>query len=286
MGCCFSSSSGNKGSGKGGTGLKGKDGQYKTSAWSTDFQESKWKDDTRNIWERELQHLSVHMDLPRLGHKIQVFVEGRPVEVKMKEGDTKSKMVYAVLLAIADASQEPEETIHYIRTRYDEFVKADGSGDTSQQLKSFLTEVVPHDSRLDHVLSLCHQKIVFPAFYSIKTKLQDHLEFKDKRGSWVLQLFFEKGKCRVVHSKIQTAKPDFESGIEEFSFKWELTVVLSGLLLEYVEKIDVNVVNVDVHESVSEERAQEIRGIFAEHYQLPEEEEEQEVEVEADEEAA
>lgn len=129
------------------------------------------------------------MDLPRLGHKIQVFVEGEQVEVKLKEGDTKSKMVYSVLLAIADASQEPEETIHYIRTRYDEFVKADGSGDTSQQLKSFLTEVVPHDSRLDHVLSLCHQKIVFPAFYSIKTKLQDHLEFKDKRGSWVLQVW-------------------------------------------------------------------------------------------------
>mmetsp|Transcript_15472 Transcript_15472/g.60493 ORF Transcript_15472/g.60493 Transcript_15472/m.60493 type:complete len:281 (-) Transcript_15472:96-938(-) len=279
MGCCFSSSSGDKGSG-GGTGLKGKNGQYKTSAWSTDFQESKWKEDTRNIWERELQHLSVHMDLPRLGHKIQVFVDGKQVELKMKDGDTKSKVVFEVLLAIADAAQEPEETIHFIRTRYDEFVKADGSGDTSQQLKSFLTEVVPHDSRLDHVLSLCHQKIVFPAFYSIKTKLQDHLEFKDKRGSWVLQLFFERGKCRVVHSKVQTAKPDFESGIEEFSFKWELTVVLSGLLLEYVELIDVNVVGVDVHESVGEGRAAEIRGIFNEHYQLAEA-----AEVEVDEEA-
>lgn len=86
----------------------------------------------------------------------------------------------------------------------------------------------------------------------------------------------------MVHSKIQTAKPDFESGIEEFSFKWELTVVLSGLLLEYVETIDVNVVEVDVHESVTEERAKEIREIFAEHYRLPEEDE-QEVEVEADE---
>ena len=128
------------------------------------------------------------MDLPRLGHKIEVYVGGQRVDMKLQEGDSKSKMVYSVLLAIAEAAQEPEETIHFIRTRYDEFVKADGSGDTSQQLKSFLTEVVPHDSRLDHVLSLCHQKIVFPAFYSIKTKLQNQVEFKDKRGSWKLQV--------------------------------------------------------------------------------------------------
>ena len=53
-----------------------------------------------------------------------------------------------------------------------------GKGDISQQLLRFFVDYLPADGRTIKVLKACHQKIVFPGFYHVKSKLFDRMPFK------------------------------------------------------------------------------------------------------------
>lgn len=276
MGCIFSSNDKNNGGDEEGK-PKGKlkrrgtyilttnDGKYKTSAHQKEFVASNWEDDTKAIWDRPLSSLSCHMDLPRLGAKMKVYYNDELVE---EENDSnKMQVVQNIILHIAESCGESPQLIDTIRNRYFEFVHEDGSGDVSQQLKSFLEEVIPEDTKLCNILSLCHQKIVFPAYYSIKKLVHDDLPFKDSRGSWQINVFITPDTCRVVHSKIQMAKDNVMNNEEpEFSFTWELIVVLQGSHFDTIRDVYVRIPEITTRPNLSPARAQEIRGIFEKNY--------------------
>lgn len=169
MGCCFSSdepeerSSGRGSLRRRGTyNLKNEKGEYKTSAHTKEFNASKWEEDTKAIWDRPLSSLSCHMDLPRLGHKMKIYLNDEMVSGP-EEGVSQSKMqvVQDILITTAESCGEPPELIESIRNRYYDYVHEDGSGDLSQQLKSFLENVIPDGCKLSHILCLCHQKKLY-----------------------------------------------------------------------------------------------------------------------------
>jgi len=245
------------------------DGRYKTSAWSTDFKAKSWISDTEKIWNRPLSALSCHMDLPRLGHKMQLFFNDEPVK---PEGSSKMGIVQGIIVNIAQHCHESEELVTALRDRYYEFVSEDGSGDVSQQLKRFLEEVVPEESKVCNILSLCHQKIVFPAYYSIKENVFDDIPFKDSRGSWMINVYLTDDTCTVIHSKVQMGKDALEGAEPEFSFRWELVARVSGSNFDDLAEVFVRIAEITTRQDVSPERRQEIRGVFKKFYELEDEE--------------
>jgi len=246
------------------------EGKYKTSAWSTEFVAKSWVTDTEQIWNRPLSALSCHMDLPRLGHKMQVFAGDQPVKPS-NESATKMGVVLDILVTLAEHANESEELQTAIRDRYYNYVMEDGSGDLSQQLKRFLEEVVPEDSKFCNILSLCHQKIVFPAYYSIKENIHDSLPFKDSRGSWTINVYLTEDTCTVVHSKVQMGKDAVDDAEPEYSFRWELVARISGQKFDKLDEVFVRIAEVTIRQDVSNERRQEIRGVFKKFYQFDEE---------------
>jgi hypothetical protein len=240
-------------------------GKYKTSAWTKDFDSKNWMVDTKRIWERPLSALSCHMDLPRLGHKIQVSQSGT-VTSMLGSSANKMETVREVLLTLAKELGESEEFQSNLKEKFYVFIKEDNSGDTSQQLKTYLEELIPADSKLCHVLSFCHQKIVFPAYYSIKENLFEPLPFQDKRGSWAITIDVSEGKCSILHTKIQIGRDKAECGEPEFTFIWELAGHLTGEKLEQLEDITLKVHQLTIPEDVPEARAKEIRDIFEKYY--------------------
>jgi len=248
--------------------LKDERGQFKTSAQKEEFNESKWEEDTRSIWNRPLSQLSCHMDLPRLGHKMKIFHNEQPVSKSEEEmeGAGKMQVVLDIIMTIAENCGETPELMEDIRNRYYQFVNEDGSGDLSQQLKAFLEEVIPENSRLCSILSLCHQKIVFPAYYTIKQKVHDQLAFKDSRGSWNINVFLTEETCTVVHSKVQMAKDCLGDAEPEFSFRWELVVTLRGESLESMDNPLVRIADVTTRANLPVDRAQQIQRVFETSY--------------------
>lgn len=269
MGCFFSKSdeSEEKKQRRGIYVLQNEKGKYKTSAMKKEFVASNWEDDTKSIWERPLSSLSCHMDLPRLGAKMKVYLDDQLVGNEEDiNSNNKMQVVQNIIIHIAESCGESPELIEAIRNRYYDFVHADGTGDISQQLKQFLEEVIPEDCKLCSILSLCHQKIVFPAYYSIKKVIHDDLPFKDSRGSWQINVFITNETCTVVHSKIQMGKDAISEEEPEFSFKWELIIVLSGSHFDNLKEVFVRIPEVTTRDNLPDAREQEIRGIFEKHY--------------------
>lgn len=234
-----------------------------------DFNASKWEEDTKAIWDRPLTTLSCHMDLPRLGHKMKIYQNDELVSEPEDVDGSHSKMeiVRDILSTTAEACGESPELIETIKDKYFDYVKEDGSGDISQQLKSFLEAVIPEGSKLGSVLCLCHQKIVFPAYYSIKQNIFDELPFKDSRGSWLINVYFKDSHCTVVHRKVQMAKDNVAGEEEcEFTFAWELVIELTGELFDNVSQVFVRIPEVTTRDSVSPERASEIQSVFDKYY--------------------
>ena len=207
------------------------------------------------------------MDLPRLGLKISILEQGK--QIPIDENQNILTTIKQILLTIARQAGEPVELIQKITNSYFEYINEDGSGDTSQQLKRFLEEVIPDDSKIHRILCLCHQKIVFPAYYSIKDNIHNDLPFKDCRGSWTISINFEQdGACDVAHSKVQMAKDANTNEDAEFSFRWELELHLSGSRLENLDKIETKVVELNLRNNLPNATKQNIEAVFAKHYNL------------------
>jgi len=267
MGCWISTP--NEGGGGGGEkkgfSLTNEDGKYKTSAWTTEFKESNWTGDTENIWGRKLGDLSAHMDLPRLGHKMRIFRNGERV---MINPSTKVGIVHDILTTLTRELEETEEILAVTNEKFYDFVHQDGSGDISQQLLNFLTEYYSESSKIQSVLCLCHQKIVFPAFYSIKSHLFEDLPFRDARASWVVSVYIEPEACTVVHCKTQLAKEQPGEQEPEFSFSWELVLQLTGERLHKVSSISVRISSITTRAGVPQNRIDAITGIIQKHYEI------------------
>eukprot|EP01094_Clydonella_sp_ATCC50884_P022463 TRINITY_DN5161_c0_g1_i1.p1 TRINITY_DN5161_c0_g1~~TRINITY_DN5161_c0_g1_i1.p1 ORF type:complete len:323 (+),score=78.84 TRINITY_DN5161_c0_g1_i1:286-1254(+) len=240
----------------------------KTSCAKEAWEESKWQEDTRSIWSRGLADLPVHMDLPRLAHRMRIFDRDRKECSESDSSKERVAIVHSHLTVLSRLLGE-EDMEKAINDRYYEYVREDGQGDVSQQLLRFLSEVVGDNSRLGAVLRACHQKMVFPGFYSIKNNIFERLPFKDQRGTWHVSVFLRRNDhVEIRHRKTQVSRATGTTA-SEFEFDWELRITLDKALEQIVD-ISVVVCDLRMMEDVSEARAGEIRQIFAEFYQVGE----------------
>lgn len=251
-------------------GLLNTDGTHKTSAWTDEFDPTKWIDDIDKIWRRKLSDLPVHMDIPRLGHKIRLIKDGEAVAFA-EESDPKPEIVRKLFVALATALEESEEFLKSIDDHFYEVVKREGTGDISQQLSSFLQTYVAPDSRFERVLKLCHQKMVFPAFYYLKHRISG-LVFKDARGTWDLTVsLLEGGKqIRVEHSKCQVPRDVLAGEQEEYSFRWTLAVLISGPDLDQLESCTIHIKEISTRPDLPESRVSTIREAITSQFPLEE----------------
>mmetsp|Transcript_16608 Transcript_16608/g.27229 ORF Transcript_16608/g.27229 Transcript_16608/m.27229 type:complete len:286 (+) Transcript_16608:171-1028(+) len=262
MGCIFSTSSGS-------ASLVTEDGKHKTSAWTEEFKESNWISDSQNIWSRNLSDLSVHMDLPRLGPRITLFHEDNEINFSQPT-DTKMERIKLLLIEIAKMAHEDDQLISDLETKFYDHINKDGAGDASQQLSHYLTAIIPKDSKIERVLKLCHQKMVFPAFYCIKAKIFDKLPFKDYRGSWDVKIVFLNDNVLVQHSKIQVSKDTPAPGEEEeFKFRWCLNLSISGDDLGTFDEPKISITYAETRRTLPLPRTNEIKDLLYAHFPSP-----------------
>jgi len=231
----------------------------------------KWKDDSKKIWSRPISELPVHLDLPRLGRKIRIIENGRPVFDKMTTKiieENHREIVFQFLKILADILQhisgqenEQNELLEIIEEKYYHHIKTEG--DMSQQLLSFFKEEIPEQDHLIKLLKLCHQKMVFPGYYYLKSFLFEKETFKDKRGSWNVIITFLESERRIhiQHFKVQQSKVLVNEKRPEFEFTWRLTFTMDFNFDEIIE-LDVKILSLFIHPAITEKRKKEIRDAF------------------------
>lgn len=124
-------------------------------------------------WKRPLPKLPVHVDIPRLARKINVYSatssakeavligkednDGTPNDI-VQHND--NMVVKDLIISIATHMGESTEQIENIKTNFAECYKK--TGDPSQALADLLANVVGHESRTAKVLKACNQSILAP----------------------------------------------------------------------------------------------------------------------------
>jgi len=257
-----------------------------------EWNEDRWRSDSKQVWCKALPLLPTNMDIPRLGLRTHIFnAQGDDLLAALKETDNgpaasssantsnakkKSYIVEQILYHLGKELND-EKFLAALKEKYYTFVNSNDQGDISQQLLAFFKEAIPEDTPLCNVLKCCHQKIIFPGFYSIKNRIGSQLPFKDKRGTWNLLVYITKsGRVVVKHRKHQLSKSDprpldqqTPATEGEFFFEWELLLVLSKDLMD-LERVDVAMKDLQIRDWVDEKRANEIRQIFETAYPLDE----------------
>lgn len=69
----------------------------------------KWKDDSRKIWQRPIDDLPVHLDLPRLGRKIRIYRDSQVIFDKATtktNSENQRDIVFQFLKVLADTVSE------------------------------------------------------------------------------------------------------------------------------------------------------------------------------------
>jgi len=219
---------------------------------------SAWQYDTLKIWARSFDQLAIHTDMPRLAHKMEVVtVNAREDDVQITATMTQEEYIYYVFCKLAGAL-ESEEQLELIKGKYKEYIK--GTGDISQQILKFLADVINDNSKLMKVLKACHQKILLPGYYFIKSQIYEHYPFKDFRGSWSIKIVVDTDEVTVTHKKRQQSNSETD-GAPDFEFDWELKISFDKNI-QRIQRISAKVVNTLVNEKLSDEKKQHIHSIF------------------------
>eukprot|EP00008_Paramoeba_atlantica_P003289 CAMPEP_0201475628 /NCGR_PEP_ID=MMETSP0151_2-20130828/1012_1 /ASSEMBLY_ACC=CAM_ASM_000257 /TAXON_ID=200890 /ORGANISM="Paramoeba atlantica, Strain 621/1 / CCAP 1560/9" /LENGTH=265 /DNA_ID=CAMNT_0047855767 /DNA_START=64 /DNA_END=858 /DNA_ORIENTATION=+ len=228
---------------------------------STNWKEDEWRDTVKNIWNREIGQLPVHTDIPRLGSRMKVFDgEGKLTMEDIPEDTPRAELVQRLLSSVAGALND-EESLEVVKSKYYEYIDEGGKGDISQQLLKLLVEHFPKSGKTIKILKACHQKIVFPGFYHIKSKFFEQLPFKDMRGTWTMSIHLLENHYEVRHRKTQIAQPAKGASVDdpggEFNFEWELRMDFDSNMKELLE-VDVSILSIAYRDDVSEQRKGQI----------------------------
>jgi len=219
---------------------------------------SSWQHDTLKIWARSFDQLAIHTDMPRLAHKMEVVtVNGREDDLQITETMTQEEVIYYVFCKLAGAL-ESEEQLELIKEKYKDYVK--GSGDISQQILKFLGDVINDNSKMMKVLKACHQKILLPGYYFIKSQIYENYPFKDFRGSWGIKIVVNNEEVTVTHKKRQQSNSETD-GSPDFEFDWELRIIFDRAV-QRIQYISAKVISTLVNDKLSDEKKQHIHSIF------------------------
>lgn len=226
-----------------------------------------WQGDTAQIWSRTFDKLAIHTDLPRLAHKMEVIisedVESSNHSVESAKGEelrdsmTQEEVVYYVFCKLGSALESEEQQVR-IKEQFKEYVK--GVGDMSQQILRFLADVVGDDSKIMKVLKACHQKILLPGYYYVKSQIYEDYPFKDYRGSWTIRIVVYSDTVVVIHRKKQQSNSEVD-GIPDFEFEWELRMGFDKSL-SAIQHLSAKVVDMSVNDKLPDEKKQHINSVF------------------------
>eukprot|EP00005_Dracoamoeba_jomungandri_P000888 CAMPEP_0174251788 /NCGR_PEP_ID=MMETSP0439-20130205/1503_1 /TAXON_ID=0 /ORGANISM="Stereomyxa ramosa, Strain Chinc5" /LENGTH=295 /DNA_ID=CAMNT_0015332201 /DNA_START=64 /DNA_END=951 /DNA_ORIENTATION=+ len=235
-----------------------------TSTYKDEWEESKWQDDIREIWNRTLWELPTYMDLPRLATRMEIYdAEGdKLTEDVNPQNYDKLQIMYQIFVTLAEALNEEDEFQEKIKDTFYEYLDPDNDGETTQQLRLFLKEVITEDTLVGKVMKACHQKMIFSAFYCIKNRIWDKLPFKDKRGTWFIYVLIRPNNVvEIRHRKTQTGKPEGFEQEGDFAFSWELRLVTSANM-EELESISIHITTISFKDEIKKKRRQQIEKLF------------------------
>lgn len=133
----------------------------------------------------------------------------------------------------------------------------------AKQLHALILDLEHYDnnSHTLKVLKVVNQKIVFPAFYRTKSRLQ-LLHMKDKRGSWYIDILISGDKVKVVHKKDQLIESslDFNKIDVEFTFSLVLEI---DLIENRLTDIHIEIPHVLISQDLSREEKEHYEELFA-----------------------
>ncbi|KYR02834.1 hypothetical protein DLAC_00302 [Tieghemostelium lacteum] len=152
-----------------------------------------------------------------------------------------------------------EEKEKMVRDQFPLYIKSNG-GDLSQQLLGFLA-VIGENSRVMSLLKVCHQKVILPSYYFIKSNLIEELQFRDKRGSWKMRIIVESDQSIIAtHCKRQQSTIGTEND-PEFEFEWALSILFDKDM--NISNLKVNIVDLIISPNITTERKQIIQRAFS-----------------------
>eukprot|EP01098_Paradermamoeba_levis_P013196 TRINITY_DN5968_c0_g1_i1.p1 TRINITY_DN5968_c0_g1~~TRINITY_DN5968_c0_g1_i1.p1 ORF type:complete len:284 (-),score=39.26 TRINITY_DN5968_c0_g1_i1:88-939(-) len=235
-------------------------GALPTSNDEEAWKESAWQDDTKEIWQREMRQLPVHIDLPRLCRKLYIFDNQNMVCGNNETATSNNEIRDLILRILLILSEYLDGDIKRdeVKARFEGyFVNQQDTGNISSGLSKFLNEVIGDNSKAGQVLKACHQKIIFPGFYLIKSKIYPQLPFRDVRSSWQVYINFHPDHVVIQHRKSQQDKGE----AVEFQFEWQLEIVLNRDISDIIG-VSAQVLSYTISDKVSPNRRQEIDSIF------------------------
>lgn len=199
-----------------------------------------WQQDVRKVWGRDFQDLPIHTDLPRICGKITVERDGIEV-LGIDEADNievldRLQDVVCAIALVTGGSAEESATRKSLQTHLPR--NDDKSGSVAKFLASGTLSIA-----VVSTLKLCHQRIIFPAYYYLKHCLgPEFAELRDSRGKWWITInALSSGEVCVTHRKGQrSAEFATDQGECEFELEWNLQLLLSQNWAE-VKTVAVNV---------------------------------------------
>lgn len=294
-----------------------------------DWREGSWKEDIQRIWEREIEKLPVHIDLPRLCKKVILIQNGEVIhdlmnnpnhslnapipklpsssqsedvnnmynnpsnsehheprddQVLSPRTELNRQVTQTLLLLLKtmlnifdnnnNTNEEGEEVNEDVNNVNNPTTKKRKMIGTSQgELESLLDElhnthlrdchdipqgleyilVTLRNTHTESILRCCHQKVIFPAYYLLKSHIHHILPFKDRRASWyiIIELNTSQNNTIVRHRKSQE---DSQNTTAQFSFEWELELRFDLEVTE-LQNLRVTITNWEIHdESLSQQQ--------------------------------
>jgi len=189
------------------------------------------KKELLDLISRPLNKLPVHADLPRLCHKIQIFIDGEEAWNPLKENFPSdyptSNMIWNILFELSKAFGTKEEDIVRLRKEFEILFPQNKDFDYSRALLDLLQNVVGEDSKMISLLKCCSQSMVAASVIRLKRSFGSTYPFKDVRGEWRISIEIDSIKgIRIVHRKRERS---FEE--DSFQFQWSFT-------MEFDRKLD------------------------------------------------
>jgi hypothetical protein len=216
-----------------------------------------WQADLINVWSRDVKDLPVHTDVPRIASKLTISKDGKPMT--LAPSDDKFVLVEQILFTLNLAIVGDVHAAEEFRQENRNSLILDPQAECARYLERIITSPRMNPKVLN-ILKLCHQKIIFPAYYYIKYCLGEEIEIRDNRNSWRVNIDVQSsGVVTVKHTKGQrSAGYATELGDPMFEFDWELGFMTNSNVT-FLEKIWVRLVDPPrFHPAASSEYRSEI----------------------------
>jgi len=116
-----------------------------------------------------------------------------------------------------------------------------------------IEEKTDDDPPTIRVLKMANQRVMFPAFWCLKSKLRLPT-MRDKRGTWHISFLIHGDRVEVVHTKTQLLDNPSSPMKEEGEFEIALVLSISALpTCEHLNSVHMEVRNVVLNADLSPE---------------------------------